>query len=118
MASRKILDEACRGCPFKRTSCPGWLGAASYEPEEFLGPHWRNGTPLPCHMAIDWEAKNAQELAQQAPLCRGFLVMAKNACKLPENPDVADAMDAVERDNERFFGFPHEFHDYHKRPAK
>lgn len=116
MRDRKAVDAPCRGCPFKRSSCPGWLGAASYEPEQFLAPHWYNVVALPCHMSVDWEAMDAQERATKAPLCRGFLVMAKNACKLPLSTVVADAMKVVERDTKRFFQSPHEFNEHHKRP--
>lgn len=106
---------SCAECPCKRTSAPGWLGAAA-SPEEFLNPHWYTSLPLPCHLLVDWEADNAQELAEVAPLCHGFLVMARNACKIPDNPEVAEAVRGVESDKETYFSFPHEFYDHHRRP--
>lgn len=108
-----MSDNTCKECPFKRTSLPGYLGKASHDPELFLAPHWRGDLRLPCHMKVDWEAENAQALARVAPLCHGFLILCKNAAKLPYNSEIKNAVEATEPDRENFFAWAHEFVDHH-----
>lgn len=103
----------CKECPFRRESAAGYLGAASGQPMEFVGPHWEGHARLPCHMQVDWEAENCQEQAQKAPLCQGFLIMAKNSAKMPYNPEVAQAVRETEPDRELVFSFLHEFKEHH-----
>jgi hypothetical protein len=111
------VKEACPECPFRKTATPGWLGAAS-SPEEFLGPHYHGTTRLPCHMQVDWESENAQLLAQQAPLCRGFLHFVKNSCKRLDNQEMQIAANTVEPDRDNFLSFPHGFCEHHGKAIK
>ncbi len=103
----------CRECPFRRASAPGYLGQASHDPHEFLGSHWYGFVPLPCHLRVNWEAPNAQEQVQGAQLCQGFLIMCKNACKLPLNSLVAEALSQVEPDRVNVFSHANEFCEHH-----
>ena len=108
----KTKYSPCRECPFRRGSIPGWLGAASYEPKEFLTPHWEGEMLLPCHQEVEWEA---EQLTEDAHTCYGLAVMMKNSCKLPRDREMADAVRSVEADRENFFSFPTEFIKHHSR---
>lgn len=120
-SNKKPPKQACKECPYKRTSLPGWLGTASFEADPgsaFLDPHWNGEIPHPCHLTVNWTSDNAQEQAQDQPLCFGFLTMMKNAGKLPRDPEFAKHVIAMERDTENFFSFPHEFKAYHNQGYK
>lgn len=108
-----MAGEPCAECPFRRTSAAGYLGAASGKPREFLGPHWDGDVRLPCHMSVDWEAQDSQEQAAAAPLCKGFLIMARNASKAPTDPEVYKAVRQTDPDREKIFTFPHQFYQHH-----
>jgi len=112
-ADRDIVRLACRECPFRRASAAGYLGECSHDPHEFVDLHWHTDLPLPCHMAVDWENPDAQEIAMEAALCRGFLILLHNSCKLPHNRDLADAVRSMEPDHERFFSRLDEFCEHH-----
>lgn len=104
----------CRECPFKKESLPGYLGAASGNPREFLTPHWVFEVRLPCHLTVDWEDNDWQEVSQKAPLCQGLLIMMKNAGKLPRNPEIANTVRETDANREDVFSFPHEFEKHHE----
>lgn len=106
---------ACPECPFRRTSAPGYLGSASYDPDAFINPHWYSDLRLPCHMRVDWEAKNIDEQVEQAGLCEGFLIMSANSCKLHFNTEVRAAQELVNTDRENFFTWFTEFCEHHRR---
>ncbi len=108
------MKRPCSECPFRRLSAPGYLGEASFRPREFLGPHWHGEARLPCHMQVDWTAPDAQKQAQEAPLCKGLLIMAKNACKRLDNAEAAAAKDETEADPDLVFRFESEFHQHHQ----
>jgi hypothetical protein len=105
--------KPCKECPFRRKSAPGWLGAST--PEEFIATT-RSEHPMPCHCAIDYEKKDWEtEQYPDAPLCAGSLVFLKNHCIAPRNPELADAVRAVEADAETVFQWSHEFIEHHRR---
>lgn len=119
MAKTKIevepLKQTCRECPFQRKAPKGYLGAASWDPHDFIAPHWHGDVPLPCHMTVNWHREDTQEQMSAAPLCHGFLVFGKNQCKSPLNPEVADAMEAVEPDTTTIFQWFSEFITHHSK---
>lgn len=120
LTNAKPCKKACRECPFRRTSVPGWLGSASFDPnpgQSFLVQHWFQDVPLPCHMQVNWEKDDSQEQATVKPLCYGLLTMMKNSCKMPHDRGLAAAVAAMERDPE-FFSFPQEFYDHHNGGLK
>jgi len=110
----KCTKEACKECPFKRTSAAGYLGSASYDPQAFLAPHLQGDTPLPCHMTINWESDlGGARVYATKPLCRGFLIFLKNSCTLPRHYDIREALETVEADSENFFKWLPEFVQHH-----
>lgn len=113
VCDRSVVKQACRECPFRRASVPGWLGESSHDPKGFIAPHWNADLPLPCHMTVNWESTSSQERAATAPLCFGLLTMMKNSCKSPRNPELANTVRGMERNTDEFFGFIQEFIAHH-----
>lgn len=112
MSIHVVKKEACKECPFKRDALQGYLGAAD-NAEDFINPHWNADLPLPCHMTVDWEADNAQDVAKEKPLCRGLLIMMRNSAKMPRDLDLEKARKSVQPDYENFFSFPNQFVEFH-----
>lgn len=100
----------CIECPFRRKSAPGWLGADT--PEGFIATSEAEFR-MPCHMHVDYEDDNWEELAAEAPQCAGRAIHFKNRCKMPRNPEIAGLVREVERNVEDVFMFPQEFIDHH-----
>lgn len=111
----KKLEKPCRECPFRKGARPGWLGEASWQPEEFLTPHWRGEQHLPCHMAVNWEDPDAQAAAQQAPRCEGWLSSMRISCKQPRDPDLAKAVAEAPADRSQIMDM-REFVEHHSPP--
>ena len=107
-----VAKKACNDCPFRKTATPGWLGSASHDPVAFLNSFGNGETHLPCHSLVDWEARNAQELAEDAPVCRGAAIYLANHCKVPRDPSMAAAVDEVEP-NDAFFRHASDFCQHH-----
>jgi len=80
---------------------------------DFIGPHWNQELPLPCHLTVNWEAQNSQVRAMEAPLCFGLLTMMRNSAKMPRTPEIADAVRGVERNTDEFFSHLGEFVQHH-----
>lgn len=102
----------CKECPFRKTSPGGYLGDASGDPHAFLNPVYHGPNRLPCHMQVDWEENRGGLTPEQAPLCRGLVIMMKQGCKYPENAEVKRAIETVEKDP-AIFSWPHEFYNHH-----
>lgn len=112
-----MCKKPCKECPFKRTSIKGWLGEVSFDPMGFITPHWQGDAPLPCHMWVlvqdgDWESGDYATLSE---LCQGFLIFAKNTCKMPLEPVTAKAVRETTPNRELVFSNLQEFVDHHKR---
>lgn len=112
----KTRKFACRECPFRRTSTPGYLGEATGDPRGFLAPHYHGGSHLPCHMKVDWTSPDRQLLALEAPACVGLIQLLKNSCKYPESRHQQQLVAQAEVDRKNYFGFPHEFIEHHTWP--
>ena len=110
-----IRKTECTECPFKRSSAPGYLGEASYDPDGFIAPHWYGGLPLPCHLEVDW-TDDDPELPhdRDAAECHGYARLMRNCAKLPHDRDAADALQRIPPDRERFFSHLGEFCEHHK----
>lgn len=108
-----VKRSPCSACPFRRDSLPGYLGEASGDPSGFLTPIWSGAVRQPCHKKVDWERPGAQAQAATAPLCQGALVMMRNACKLPLDPEIRDAVAETDGDRASVFCFPLQFVEHH-----
>jgi hypothetical protein len=107
--------KACKECPFRRTSAPGWLGAEK-DPQAFVRAAEADyvDNPLPCHMAIDYSDDDWRgEQYDNADLCAGALIYARNQCKVPRDPERAMDVAGVEEDRKNIFEYPHEFVEHH-----
>lgn len=109
----RVVSNVCRECPFKRDAAPGWLGAASFKPVEFLAPHWANDVPLPCHLQIDWDSENSAETLREAHLCKGYLTMLANQHKLPRDTEQAELVNITMPDRDNVFAHQLEFVKHH-----
>jgi hypothetical protein len=106
--------KPCKECPFRRASAAGWLGSAT--PEEFIASTLAE-YDMPCHLAIDYEAKDWPDQVEAGPRCAGSLIFLKNVCHLPRRPALRKATEAVEADRGAVFANRQEFLDYHKRAS-
>jgi hypothetical protein len=43
--------------------------------------------PMPCHLAVDYEARDWRAQTDAAPLCAGALIFFANVMKLSRDPD-------------------------------
>lgn len=107
------LKKACRECPFKRNSAPGYLGTESYQPELFIAPYWVGPAKPPCHMRVDYERDDIANQIRNAPVCFGFATICKNTAKLPINTAAADMVRSIEPNTDHFFANIQEFIKYH-----
>jgi hypothetical protein len=107
--------EACKKCPFRRNSAPGWLGEDT--PENFVSNALADFSdhPLPCHAAIDYEDPDwLENQYPHAPLCAGALIFCKNNMKLPRDAERSELVRSVKVDSD-VFSTPNEFLDHHRR---
>ena len=113
-------DKVCPQCPFRRKSAPGYLGAMSYDPINFLAPYYHGDQRMACHMKVDWDKQVMRHgrTPEDAPLCRGLIIFLKNSVKLPLNEEVCAAMQTVEKDTETIFNWQHEFVAHHSKKTK
>jgi hypothetical protein len=114
--SREVCKVLCRECPFRRASAPGYLGASSGDPWDFLESFAHGEAALPCHLQVNWDRADAQDQAACAKVCRGSLVMLKNECKLPRDPELVALMRSIEPDRETVFAHRNEFMLHHNNP--
>lgn len=96
---------ACKQCPFRRNSAPGWLGSS--EPGEFLALA-DSELRTPCHLHVDYESADWKAAAAAAPQCVGRSVHSANRCK-QHGPDIL----RQPADRDAFFARPHEFVAHH-----
>lgn len=67
------LAEPCTGCPFRRTSCPGWTGP--FKPDKLIDKI-RNG-PFPCHRTISHDGQRIEDETLQG--CAGAAIFLNNS---------------------------------------
>lgn len=107
----------CNDCPWRRAHAPGWLGG--YDPEWFTERVLAD-TAINCHLTLSGhdeveeisKAGGEQAVRESFPLCAGSLIVQKNMCKMPRDPDLAEAVRMVERSPE-VFNHPREFLEHH-----
>lgn len=104
--------SCCKECPFKRDSIPGYLGFASYNPDEFIFPIWYGDQQIPCHSEIRAN-EDINEVMHSKNHCFGALQMMKNACKSPQNKETALAVSVLKVDKETVFQWLPEFTKHH-----
>lgn len=110
----RAVTAPCDQCPWRRASAPGWLGANT--PEGFASAISRE-VRMPCHTLVDYEREGWEWRQRKAPLCRGALIMMRNTCKLPLDPEIKAALKSVEPDRERVFATVQEFIAHHRSGA-
>ena len=100
----------CRGCPWRRNSARGWLGAST--PLEFLSQA-EHAPKMPCHLRIDYDDADWKETQlPAAPRCAGHAAYLRNRCKRPTDPELLALCDAVGRRAD-VFTRPEEFIGHH-----
>jgi hypothetical protein len=106
---------ACRECPYRRTSRPGWLGDG--DPVPFVAKTYLGERDMPCHMAIDYTRPDwLTEQLPEADMCAGALIMLNNDLKRPRDPRMAAACDHVTKDVKGdVFSHPGKFLSHHSR---
>lgn len=109
--------DACRQCPFRRKSAPGWLGDTT--PEQFLAATIHQDEHMPCHMAINYEKADwVENQLPKAAHCAGSLIFMRNQLKRPIDKELCEMMDKVEPDIKNIFQWPHEFLAHHNQFKK
>ena len=110
------FKRPCNDCPFRRASAPGWLGDDSAENFVSNALADYSDVPLPCHQAIDYEDPDWMETQyEEAPLCVGAVIFAKNYMKRPRDPVRAAWQDQVKTSDD-VFRYPYEFLEHHGAP--
>lgn len=107
---RPYTKAPCKQCPFRKTSMPGWLGAAP--PEMFIA-NIMGEQPSPCHLSIDYDKKDwaeKWEAGKIGKLCTGALIMAAHSAKQARNQRM---LPVVPTDTETVFKTPQDFLDHH-----
>lgn len=104
----------CNDCPFRRNSLAGWTGSA--EPEWFTGAALSDyPNDCPCHQTVDYEDPDWKEDLEDASVCVGALIFARNCGKLPRDPEASAMVMAVEQNKEAVFTHSQEFIDHHRQ---
>lgn len=108
----KPCAEPCHSCPFRRSSFPGWLGAAA--PERFVLAIYAE-SPLPCHKTIDYSdpkwRQHWERRDRDAKLCTGSLAFYANIIKRPRNPELIHGIGK----HDDVFNNPEDFIAHHRK---
>lgn len=107
------MEKPCKECPYRIDSAPGYLGDASYAPEQFLRQLDLTFTH-PCHLTVDWEDENTDDLVDVAPICVGALQFMNNSCKSHRNSFIRDRQKEAGK-NANVLSFNHNFIAHHRR---
>lgn len=91
--------KMCGECPMRRTSAPGWTGAAS--PEELIDGMGSDG-PMPCHTEVDYTDPDWEESLPHVHQCTGQAHYLSNICKLPRHAKRLSKSDDVFASREDF----------------
>lgn len=105
----------CAECPWLRRSRRGYLGDDN--PENFYRTSVTQEQHMPCHEQIDYT--DPDWLETQYPgtdLCAGNLIYFKNHVKMPRDPELAEAVRAVQK-SLHVFSWPKEFFAHHAPDA-
>ncbi len=101
---------ACKECPYRKQSAPGYLGEASFNPELFLGQ--LDGPLLhPCHLSVDFETEDYSK----ASYCQGALQFAKNTCKFLGDNKANQLARELTIDSTEIFARRQDFIDHHSK---
>lgn len=79
--------QACSGCPMRKDSAPGWLGAAT--PEGFMSAVMGDAA-MPCHQTIDYEDREWREKWRKMKAgshCVGVANFFANILKVSRDPN-------------------------------
>jgi hypothetical protein len=108
------MEKPCKECPFRRDSMKGYLGNASYQPEDFLSTI--EHAPIPCHMTVDWEEDDEETIKDKSwsTPCRGSLRFLNNSLKLPRDPEYAN-LTRISCKDKNVFQWKHEFIKHHSK---
>jgi hypothetical protein len=100
------LTEACKACPFKRSSPAGYLGASSAG--EFIDTTMRDAE-MPCHLTVDYTDPDWNKRLDGAQFCAGAKIFFRNQCKRSRDTKRPE----LDADREDVFSHRGEFMDYH-----
>lgn len=97
------MKKACKECPFRNKSAPGWLGEENKKPMDFRAEATAE-EGYPCHMTVNQKKKRTQ--------CIGAVAHATISCKRYRNPELRELQD--EASTEGIMNVP-EFIKHHTR---
>lgn len=98
MSAKKQHTTPCNDCPWRRKSCPGWLGS-EYTPEEWVNLAHLDSL-IDCH-------KSKAKVAHTS--CAGAAIYRANVVKRPP-----DGQLCLPADRAKVFAGPHEFVKHHR----
>jgi len=109
----------CAECPFKRSSCAGWIGGHD-EPSEIIDLVEHVG--FPCHMDVTKltdsdESIDHSEACDMARYCSGGLIMLNNSLTLSRDENIARSQRELSQSKD-VFKTKHEFIKHHTRTKK
>jgi len=110
MTDLSCNKKVCRECPYRKDSLNGYLGEASFKPEEFL-MQLELDTLHPCHLSVDWDVN---ESLDNKPICRGAIHFMNNSFKLSKNPKIVQLQKEIGKSDEIFL-HKGEFIQHHKK---
>lgn len=111
--AKAILDEfneakpatrakMCDGCPFSRTSTPGYLGPHTAKEWADMA---HSDAPMACHETI----RQDEHWTEGTKQCRGMAIFRANIAKRPANPII----ETGPRDTALVFGWDDEMRRHH-----
>lgn len=103
---KPCTNKPCSGCPMRRKSFPGWLGAAT--PENFIQTA-HSDEEMPCHQTVDYERKDWRQTLHEATACAGVAVYFANIGKLSRDR----SRRRLKADKVNVFSSPVEFVKHH-----
>ena len=101
----------CAGCPWLRTSWPGYLG--DDVPVHFYRMSVTCENDMPCHEQIDYSDPDwIENQFPSADRCAGNLIYFRNHLKSPRRPELDEAVRAV-KPSPHVFQWAEEFMAHH-----
>lgn len=101
--------NACKECPFKKGSLPGWLGP--WHDSNTLHLHIVNEQDFACHMTLGQD--DDEEVPETARRCTGAIMYATKSCKRFNDPVLRDEQVKHQPSEEIMDLF--EFREHHKK---
>jgi hypothetical protein len=108
---KKQHSKPCRGCPWRRASINGYLGASTPEAllavaQSPLEPH------TPCHLQVNYRSKDWEVEALAAPQCAGRAIFLANQGIVPKGLNLL-RQPQIKKDTKIVFASGEEFLVHH-----